>query len=340
MGDPVTIAIDAMGGDHGPAVTVPAALLSLTRHPDLHIILVGDHAVIRRLLFARHDYDCTRLTVRHATQVVGMDEKPSSALRGKKDSSMRVAVDLVRDNQADACVSAGNTGALMAVGRFSLRTFHGIDRPAIIASIPTRRGHCHVLDLGANVDCNAEHLFQFAIMGAVLSSAVDDIPSPRIGLLNVGEEEIKGNEQVRLAARLIQDSHYLNYAGYVEGGDIFRDEADVIVCDGFVGNIALKASEELVRMLVQFIRDAFGRNWLTRLIGGLARPVLRPMRDQLDPARNNGASLLGLRGIVVKSHGSAGVASFAHAVETALREAERDVPAVISQRISELILHN
>lgn len=326
-----------MGGDHGPAVTVEASLISLARHPELHITLVGEQAVLRRLLFSRTDFDPTRIVVRHASEVVGMDEKPSVALRSKKDSSMRVALNMVRDGEADACVSAGNTGALMMVGRFVLKTFPGIDRPAIIASIPTRRGHSHVLDLGANVDCDARHLFQFALMGMELARAVDGLETPRVALLNVGEEEVKGNEQVRLAAKLIQDSGVIHYVGFIEGNDIFGDLADVIVCDGFVGNITLKAIEELLRMIGEVMREVLGRNLLTRTLGGMIRPVLGMLRKRMDPAQNNGASLLGLRGIVVKSHGSAGPDSFAHAIETAMLEVERNVPELIGRRLAELL---
>lgn len=326
-----------MGGDHGPAVTVEACLLCLARHPDLHLVLAGEQAVIRRLLLTRTDFDPTRIVVRHASEVVAMDDKPSTALRSKKDSSMRVALNMVRDGEADACVSAGNTGALMALGRYVLKTFAGIDRPAIIASIPTRKGHSHVLDLGANVDCDARHLFQFALMGTELARAVDGLDSPRVALLNVGEEEVKGNEQVREAARQIHASGAINYVGFIEGNDIFTGVADVIVCDGFVGNVTLKAIEELLRMIGEVMREVLGRNLLTRILGGMVRPVLGMLRKRMDPAENNGASLLGLRGIVVKSHGSADPESFAHAIETAMLEVERNVPELISQRLEELL---
>jgi len=237
----ITVAIDVMGGDHGPHVTVPAALRCLSRSPDLNVILVGPQDVIAAELKARRAKTTPRLIVRHASQVVAMDEPPAQALRGKKDSSMRVAIDLVKSGEADACVSAGNTGALMATARFVLKTLPGIDRPAIAAVMPTLAGHALVLDMGANVDCTAEHLLQFGIMGAMLVSAVEHKPNPSVGLLNIGEEDIKGNEMVKQAAELLRDSH-LNFYGNVEGNDIFKGTTDVVVCDGFVGNVTLKPS--------------------------------------------------------------------------------------------------
>jgi glycerol-3-phosphate acyltransferase PlsX len=332
MNSGVTIALDAMGGDFGPEVIVPAARRATAEDKDLRIILVGDEAGLRAALESGQNADNDRLSIHHAGQTVGMDEAPSSALRNKKDSSMRVAIDLVKTGVAGACVSAGNTGALMATARFVLKMLPGIDRPAICTSLPTMTGHTWMLDLGANVDCNAQHLLQFALMGSVLADAVDNNSQPRIGLLNIGEEEIKGNEQVKEAARLLAGSP-LNYSGYAEGDDIYKGTFDVIVCDGFVGNISLKSVEGVAKMISYFIRQEFTRNALTRLAGLIALPVLRSFRRRIDPRRYNGASLLGLKGIVVKSHGSADVLSFANAIKVAAVEVRKSVPDRISSRL-------
>ncbi len=320
----ITVAIDVMGGDHGPHVTVPAAIKSLARNPDLNVILVGPGDVIEAELKARRTQIGPRLIVRHASEVVAMDEAPASALRNKKDSSMRVAIDLVKSGEADACVSAGNTGALMATARFVLKTLPGIDRPAIASVMPTISGHGLVLDLGANVDCTAEHLLQFGIMGAMLVNAVEHKRNPSVGLLNIGEEDIKGNDMVKQAAVLLRDSH-LNFYGNVEGDDIFKGTTDVVVCDGFVGNVALKASEGVAKMISATIKAEFGRNLLTRLAGLIAWPVLSAFKRRLDPRRYNGATLLGLKGVVVKSHGSADRFAFEQAIETAIGEVRGNV---------------
>ena len=261
-----------------------------------------------------------------------MDESPSKALRGKKNSSMRLAIDLVKSGEASACVSAGNTGALMATARFVLKTLPHVDRPAIITALPNLTGHAFVLDLGANVDCTALHLFQFAVMGAELVNAVEGIARPRVGLLNIGQEEIKGNEQVKQAHELLSASS-LNYIGYVEGDQIFKGGVDVVVSDGFVGNVALKSIEGVAKMIGTSIKRAFNRNWLTRLAGLAALPVLRPMQREFDPRRYNGASLLGLRGIVIKSHGGADVLAFEHAIRIAEREVHSDVPNRIAREV-------
>jgi glycerol-3-phosphate acyltransferase PlsX len=332
MSNGVTIALDAMGGDFGPSVVVPAALRALEQDVGLSVILVGDETILRTTLEHSKTAGHERLKIHHASQKVGMDEAPSSALRNKKDSSMRVAIDLVKNGDAGACVSAGNTGALMATARFVLKMLPGIDRPAICTSIPTMTSHTWMLDLGANIDCNAEHLLQFALMGSVLAGAVDNNQRPRIGLLNIGEEEIKGNEQVKEAARLLSGST-LNYSGYAEGDDIYKGNFDVIVCDGFVGNISLKTSEGVARMIAHFIRQEFTRNLLTRFAAMIAMPVLRSFRKKIDPRRYNGASLLGLRGIVIKSHGSADVLSYANAIKVAVVEARESVPERISSRL-------
>lgn len=332
----ITLALDAMGGDHAPGIVLDAALEALRRHPQLRLVLVGEESLLREELGRRGASIDDRLRVQHASQVVAMDESPALALRGKKDSSMRVAIDLVRDGTAQACISAGNTGALMATAKFVLKTLPGIDRPAICTMIPTTTGHTHMLDLGANVECSAEHLLQFAVMGSVLASAVDDNPSPRVGLLNVGAEAIKGNDTVKAAARLLEASP-INYIGYVEGDDIYKGAADVVVCDGFVGNVALKASEGVAKMISGHMREAFGRNIFTKLAALVSLPVLKSLKHRFDPRRYNGASLLGLQGIVVKSHGGADAYSFGHAIDTALHEVEQAVPSRIDSQLETLL---
>lgn len=328
----ISIALDAMGGDFGPEVVVPAALEYLGRDPDVELILVGQEERIREYLPAHPFGD--RLRVHHASEVVGMDELPSRALRGKKDSSMRVAVDLVKDEVADACVSAGNTGALMAIARFVLKMLPNIDRPAIITALPNMEGHTWMLDLGANVDCNADTLFQFAVMGSELVSSVDDVAAPRVGLLNIGQEEIKGNEQVKVAHDLLSATS-LNYIGYVEGDDIYKGGVDVVVCDGFVGNVSLKSSEGVAKMVAYFLKQEFLRNPLTRLAGLVAMPVLKSFRRRMDPRRYNGASLLGLRGIVIKSHGGADTLAFENAIGIAKKVFITHVPDRIAQGVEE-----
>jgi glycerol-3-phosphate acyltransferase PlsX len=332
MSTGVTVALDAMGGDIGPDTVIPAALAALRDHPDLNIVLVGDEAVLEKSL-ARHKAAVSdRLNIRHASQVVEMDDLPSTAMRNKKDSSMRVAINLVKQGDAAACVSAGNTGALMATARFVLKMLPGIDRPAICTALPSMTGHTWMLDLGANVDVGAESLLQFAVMGSVIASAVDGNENPRIGLLNIGEEEIKGNEQVKDAGQLLGSSH-LNYGGYAEGDDIYKGGFDVVVCDGFVGNVSLKTTEGVAKMIAQFIREEFSRNILTRLAALIAMPVLRAFRNRIDPRRYNGASLLGLRGIVIKSHGSADDLAFANAIKVAVLAVRESVPERISNQL-------
>ncbi len=326
------IAIDAMGGDFGPEVTVPASLHVLRNHPNLSLILVGKEEIVCQELEKEEGHDASRIEVHHASEVVEMDESPSLALKRKKDSSMRIAINLIKEGKADACVSAGNTGALMATARFVLRMLPGIDRPAICSAMPGIAGSSHLLDLGANVDSSAEQLFQFAVMGSILKSAVESINAPSIGLLNVGEEEIKGNERVKNAAKLLTESN-LNYMGFVEGNDIYKGEIDVIVCDGFMGNVALKASEGVAEMLTTFAKEEFSRSIFTKLAALMSRPVLNAIRKRTDPRRYNGASLLGLKGIVVKSHGSADKLSYAHAIEEAMKEVEKSVPKQIETQL-------
>lgn len=324
-----------MGGDAGPRVTVPAALAALQRHPHLELTLVGDQPSIEMQMAGASS---PRLAILHAPQRVEMTEKPSAALRGKRESSMRMALDLVKEGAAAACVSAGNTGALMAIARFVLKTLPGIDRPAICAKLPSRGGATYVLDLGANVDSSSEEIFRFAVMGSVLASAIDNRPNPRIGVLNIGEEEIKGNDSVKQTAVLLEKSP-LNYCGFAEGNDIYTGKFDVIVCDGFVGNIALKASEGVAGMLVGLAREEFSRGFFSKLRGLIAAPVLRRLRDRADPRQYNGASLLGLRGIVVKSHGSADAFSFGRAIDEAVHEIEKAVPERISSTLEQLLVN-
>lgn len=339
----LTIALDAMGGDHGPSVVVPAALNSLASHEALHLILVGDEEILRTALqshkTAGRYVASERLLIQHASQQVEMDELPSQALRNKKDSSMRVALNLVKEARAHACVSAGNTGALMATARYVLKMLPGVDRPAIITALPTMTGHTHMLDLGANSDCSAEHLYQFAVMGSVLANAVDGTVRPRVGLLNIGAEEIKGSERVREAARLLAESS-IHYIGFIEGDGIYAGEADVVVCDGFTGNVALKCSEGVAHMLRHFLKQEFKRTLLTRLSALVAAPVLKAFRNKVDPRRYNGASLLGLQGSVIKSHGGADVFAFGCAIREAMLEVAQDVPQRIGRQLESHLVEN
>ena len=333
MSKSLTISLDAMGGDFGAEVVVPAAVLCSNRNPDLSLILVGDEKVIRQhLANARLKYP-EKLSVHHATQVVEMDEPPALALRGKKDSSMRVSINLVKEGKANAAVSAGNTGALMATARFVLKTLPGIDRPAIMTTIPAIGGHTHMLDLGANVDSSAEHLHQFAIMGYIVANEVFGESNARVGLLNIGEEDIKGNDQVKQAHKLLKQDQVINYIGYVEGDDIFKDSVDVVVADGFVGNVSLKTMEGLAKLISHFMKEAFNKNIFTKMVALLSLPVLNSFKKRVDPRRYNGASMLGLRGIVIKSHGGADVFSFANAIEIAMAQVEHDIPNKIKSHL-------
>jgi len=335
----VTVAIDCMGGDHGPHVTVPAALQYLQQDPGVNIVLVGISNAIEAELRAAKFVQNPRIRIHSASQVVTMDESPALALRGKKDSSMRVAINLVKSGEAQACISAGNTGALLATSRFVLKTIPGVDRPALAVILPTISGHTYVLDLGANVDCTAEHLFQFGIMGSSLVSSVENKPFPTVGLLNIGEEDIKGNDIVKQAAELLRNSG-LNFYGNVEGDDIYKGTTDVVVCDGFVGNITLKTSEGLAQMLATYLREEFRRNLLTKLAGIIALPVINSFKRRVDHRRYNGASFLGLRGIVIKSHGSADKYAFGFAIERAVDEVRGGMLRRISERVAELSDHS
>lgn len=329
MAAPVTLAIDAMSGDHGHTVAVDAALFVLKSHSDLQLILVGEQQLLQQALAKRHAAGEPRLSIQHATEIVEMDESPSKALRGKKDSSMRVAINLVKEGKAQAAVSAGNTGALMATAKFVLKTLPGIDRPAITCAIPNVNGHVHVLDLGANAECGPEQLVQFAVMGSALVAAIHGVAQPKVALLNIGSEEIKGNETIKAAAQMLQQSS-LNYVGFIEGDDIFLSKVDVVVCDGFTGNVALKTGEGMAKMIYQFIKEEFTRNWLHKVAAVVAMPTLKALGKRIDPRHHNGASFVGLNGIVIKSHGSADALAFANAIEVAVREVKNDVPSKIS----------
>jgi glycerol-3-phosphate acyltransferase PlsX len=327
-----------MGGDHGPHVTVPAALEFQARVADVDIVLVGVRDAIEAELAARGAAAGARVRVHAAAEVVGMDEPPVAALRYKKDSSMRVAVNLVKSGDAHACVSAGNTGALMAISRFVLKTIAGIDRPAIATVLPNMKGgYTYVLDLGANVDCTPEQLMQFGVMGAMLVAALEHRDRPTVGLLNIGVEDIKGNETVKRAAELLRASG-LNFYGNVEGDDIYKGTTDVVVCDGFVGNALLKASEGVATMIVSYMRQEFKRTAWNKLSAWLATPVIKALRARMDPAKYNGASLLGLRGIVVKSHGSADKRAFGYALERGLEEVRNNVPQRIAERMAQVLV--
>jgi len=336
MPDSPIIAIDAMGGDFGPEVTVAAAAHILKQRKDVNLILVGLEDKLRIHLEKNKLELSSRLSIQHASEIVAMDEPPAQALRKKKDSSMRVAINLVAEGKASAVVSAGNTGALMATAKFVLKTLPGIDRPAIMSALPNTVGHTFMLDLGANVDSSADHLFQFAVMGSVTVSAVDNIKNPRVGLLNVGSEAMKGNAQVKAAEPLLQDSG-LNYIGFVEGDDIFNGSVDVVVCDGFVGNISLKSTEGVAKMITHFMRESFSKNIFTKLIGLLAMPVLKSFKKRVDHRRYNGASLLGLKDIVIKSHGGADAFSFTNAINVAILEVEKSVPQQIDSHLDALL---
>ena len=327
----VSISVDAMGGDFGPKITVPASLNFLKSHPDALITLVGNESIIKNFL-KKPIESFDRLSIIHTTQFVTMDESPQSALKNKKSSSMRLAINLVKEGLADAIVSAGNTGALMATGRFVLRMLPGIDRPAIASFLPNQKGTSCMLDLGANADCTSHHLTQFAIMGSILSSVISKKKKPSVGLLNIGSESIKGNEVTKETYELLKKSH-LNFYGNVEGNDIFKGTTDVVVCDGFVGNISLKTTEGLAKMFADFLGQEFKKNIGTKFLALFALPVLKAFKRRLDPRRYNGAAFLGINGIVVKSHGSADAFSFEHALMTAYEEANSKMIAKISKQL-------
>ena len=316
-----------MSGDLGAEVVVRAAAASLDRHENLELILVGDETELTRLV-GKTLGEHPRLSIRHASEVVGMSEPPAEALRKKKDSSMRVAINLVKDGEAQACVSAGNTGALMASAKFVLKMLPGIDRPAIIAELPSRGGSLHMLDLGANTQATAEHLFQYAVMGSIVSNDILGIGSPRVALLNIGAEDTKGNDTVKEAAAMLGAST-LNYVGFIEGSDLFNGKADVVVTDGFTGNVALKTMEGTVDLCVHYFKRQFTKNWFAKLQAMFAQWVLRGLRVEMDSRNYNGATLVGLNGIVIKSHGSADAYAFQHAIDTAIVEVRNQLPQQI-----------
>lgn len=328
-----------MGGDHGPPVIVPAALQVLAKYQSLTLILVGNRDALLKELKAKRIENEDRLKIHHATQKVEMDESPAQALRTKKDSSMRVAINLVKEKKANACVSAGNTGALMATARFVLKTLPGIDRPAIISTFPTLKSNknMRMLDLGANVDSTIDNLFQFAVMGSVLTSALDNVATPSVCLLNIGEEDIKGNELVKQASQLFSSSTVINYAGYIEGDQIYAGNIDVVVCDGFVGNVALKTSEGVAILIGKLIREAFQKNIFTKLAAFISMPVIKSFIKRIDPDRYNGASFIGLKGIVIKSHGGAKIQAFSHAIEEAILQVEKNIPQRISSEVERIL---
>jgi len=323
------IALDAMGGDYGPSVTVGASKMALNEIPGIELVLVGDQTQLTAELQNNNLQQDNRISIHHASEVVDMGDLPVVALKKKKDSSMRVAINLVKEGTVQACVSAGNTGALMATGKFVLKTIRGISRPAICTVLPGIKGHTHMLDLGANPDCTPEVLVEFALMGSILVQSVEGIEKPSVGLLNIGSEEVKGSESIKRASQLIGESG-LNYYGFVEGDDVFKGTVNVLVTDGFTGNVSLKTGEGLAALVSHVLRSEFERNWLTRLAGLCALPVLSALKRRLDPRRHNGASLLGLNGIVIKSHGSADIESFFHAIKIAAIEIEKKVPQRIS----------
>jgi glycerol-3-phosphate acyltransferase PlsX len=327
-----------MGGDFGPQVSVPAAMRALSAFPELSILMVGDRAALSDLL-SQHKFDASRVEIRHTTEVVAMDERPAYALRHRRDSSMRVALKAVSDGDAQACVSAGNTGALMAMSRCVLKMLPGIERPALISALPTRAGHkVHLLDLGANINCDSDILFQFGIMGHVMASRIENIDSPRVALLNVGKEAVKGNAQVKHAAQLLSETPGINYVGYIEGHEIFNDKADVVVCDGFVGNVCLKTCEGLTQLIIGELKKRLNPKWLMKLILPILQPQLARMLSGMNPDQYNGASLLGLRGIVVKSHGNADDSAYFNAIREAVLEVERQVPARIKDQLETVLM--
>jgi len=332
MSAPLTVAIDAMSGDRGTGAIVDGVRQVLAARNDANLLLVGDPDEINRHI-GNNPLPEGRAEIVAASEVVTMDDSVAVALRNKKKSSMRIAIDQVKSGRAAACVSSGNTSALMAISKFVLKTVPGIDRPAICTTIPALNGHTHMLDLGANVDCSADHLYQFAAMGSILAQAIDAADRPSVGLLNIGSEDIKGNDQVKEAAELLSKST-LNYIGFVEGNEIYTDRADIVVCDGFVGNVSLKTSEGVAHLVSVYLKEEFKRSTLNKLVGLLAKPILRSFGNRIDPRQYNGASLLGLKGVVIKSHGSADAVAFANAINIALLEIANDVPSKITQSMN------
>jgi len=318
-----------MSGDLGAEVVVRAAYAALADHAGLQVLLVGDETELRGHV-VRIVGDEPRLTIVHASEVVEMSDSPVDAMRKKKDSSMRVAINLVKEGRAQACVSAGNTGALMGMAKYVLKMLPGIDRPAIITELPAKGGTVHMLDLGANTLCTAEHLFQFAVMGSIVTEDITGIGNPRVALLNIGAEDTKGHDTIKEAAAMLAASS-LNYVGFIEGSELFSGKSDVVVTDGFTGNVTLKTIEGTVGLTAHYLKQAFTRNLFAKLQAALAGPVLRQLRGRMDPRKYNGATLVGLNGIVIKSHGSADTLAFQHAIETAIVEVQKQVPQQIGK---------
>ena len=336
----LTLALDIMGGDQGPHIIISAAALAINSMPHIHLILCGDSDIITPQLAKNHLSEHPNISIIHTTEFVEMNEKPSIALRNKKNSSMRLALNLVKEGKAQACVSAGNTGALFAMAHVTLKTLPGVERPALITSLPTHDENKHVfmLDLGANVVCNSEMLYQFGIMGSVLAEHVDEVENPRVALLNMGEEDNKGSDHIKFAATKLQQNSQVNYIGFVEGNDIFTNKAEVIVCDGFVGNVALKTCEGVARLLYDKLKSTSKRNLFAKIIGKLLTSSIKKLLKPLNPDQYNGASLIGLRGIVVKSHGNANINAFYAAIIEAVKETERQVPEKITKRLEQGLL--
>jgi glycerol-3-phosphate acyltransferase PlsX len=335
----LTISLDMMGGDYGPRSTIPAAIEAVSLYPDLKLILCGNSQYLQTELNKLNALNHPRLIIEHCDQVVNMAEKPAVALRSKRNSSMRIALNLVKDGTASACVSSGNTGALLAMAHYVLKMLPGIERPALISTLPTN-GHkpVYLLDLGANVTCDSDVLFQFAVMGAVMAEQVEQITMPKIALLNMGEEAIKGSDQIKRAAQLLTDTSSVNYVGYIEGSDIFSGKADVVVCDGFVGNVALKTCEGIANLIIGKLKLSLNKNLINRILGFLLMPALKKLYKRVNPDHYNGASLIGLGGIVVKSHGNASQVAFLNAIKEAICEVERQVPSKIKDKLEQILI--
>ncbi len=324
MPESISIALDVMSGDNGPSPALAGAIKSLKKLPDLEINLVGNEKDIEPFLKKIDESILARINITHTDEYIKMDEDILTAIRNKKKSSMRIAINKVKNKESHACVSAGNTGALMSLSKIILKTIYGIDRPAICTSLPTKKNFMQVLDLGANIECNAENLFQFAVMGSSVVQSLEVSKNPRVGLLNIGSEDFKGKDEIKLAAEMLNDSN-INYVGFVEGNGMFSGDYDVIVTDGFTGNIALKSIEGVAGMIKHFIKSEFKRNIYNKFSAILSLPVMRGVKKKMDPRVYNGASLLGLNGIVVKSHGSADGFSYSNAIQTAYYEAKNNL---------------
>ncbi|KZN68698.1 phosphate acyltransferase PlsX [Pseudoalteromonas luteoviolacea] len=326
----LTIALDMMGGDYGPRSSIPAAILAVQKYPNLTLLLCGNEDVLRQALQKENHLEHPRLIVKHCEQVVTNNCEPAHALRNKRNSSMRIALDLVKAGQAQACVSSGNTGALLSMAHYVLKMLPGIKRPALITSMPTEKKQpVYLLDLGANVLCDPETLFQFAIMGSIVAGEALDIPHPKVSLLNIGAEDIKGHDGIKQAAKLMCECEHINYQGYSEGSDIFSGKSDVIVCEGFVGNIALKTCEGIAKLIMLKFTNALKKHFFYKVLAFLLRPVIKKLYKKVNPDQYNGASLVGLRGIVVKSHGNASNKAFLAAIDEAVREVNRRIPEKI-----------